>query len=129
MKMPSFLSPYLDGDSPARLFQGLAVGVIGTMIIGFNWGGWHLGSTVEKQVMAATEMARVSALAPICADKFQQAAAKNDALIPELQAVSSWQRESHLKKAGWATFPGGAEPYDEVADACASLLRETLKLK
>ena len=48
MKVPSFLSPFVDGDSPKRLFQGLAAGVIGTMVIGFGWGGWNIGSTVEQ---------------------------------------------------------------------------------
>ncbi len=50
--------------------QGLVVGSIGTMIIGFNWGGWHQGSTVEQMVKTASETAMVAALAPICADKF-----------------------------------------------------------
>ena len=127
MKVPSFLSPYVDGNSPTRLFQGLAVGVIGTMVIGFNWGGWHLGSTVAEKVSAAGETALVTALAPICADKFQRAANDDSNLIVELTAVSSWQRDSHLKKAGWATFPGGAEPDDKVAEACAKLLSATLK--
>ena len=36
MEVPSFLSPFVDGYSPKRLFQGLAVGVIGTLIIGFG---------------------------------------------------------------------------------------------
>ncbi len=48
MNAPSFLSPYIDGDSPALLFQGLAVGVIGTLIIGFGWSGWNTGGTVHE---------------------------------------------------------------------------------
>ena len=74
MKAPSFLAPFLDGDSPKRLIQGLAVGAIGTMVIGFNWGGWNIGSTVEQKVETAGVSAMVAALAPICADKFEQAA-------------------------------------------------------
>ena len=127
MQVPSFLSPFLDGNSPTRLFQGLAVGVIGTIVIGFNWGGWHLGSTVEKKVNTASQTAMVTALAPICADKFRQAAKDDNDLIVELKAVSTWQRDSHLKDAGWATFPGGAEPDNKVAEACVNLLSETLK--
>ena len=97
------------------------------MVIGFNWGGWHLGSTVEQQVNAASKTAMVTALAPICADKFQRAAKDDNDLIVELTAVSSWQRDGHLKKAGWATFPGGAKPDNDVAEACAKLLGEVLK--
>lgn len=129
MKVPSFLSPYFEGDSPTRLFQGLAVGVLATLIVGFNWGGWELGGTVEKKVSAASQAALVTALAPICADKFQQAAKDDNNLIVELTAVSAWQRDTHLKKAGWATFPGGAEPDSAVAKACAALLKTALNLE
>lgn len=129
MQTPSFLAPYLSGDSPTRLFQGLAVGAIATMVIGFNWGGWNLGSTVEQKVETASEMAMVAALAPICVDKFERAAKANKGLIVELSAVDSWQRDGHLKKAGWATFPGGLEPDNNVAEACAGLLTKALKLK
>lgn len=100
MQAPSFLFPFLEGNSPTRLFQGLAVGVIGTIVIGFNWDGWHLGSTVENKVNTASQTAMVTALAPTCADNFQQAAKNDNNLIVELTAVSSWQRDSHLKKAG-----------------------------
>lgn len=128
MKVPSFLSPFVDGDSPKRLFQGLAVGVIGTLVIGFGWGGWNLGSTVEQKVETARVTAMVAALAPICADEFKQAAKDDNDLVVKLTAVSSWQRDSHLMKAGWVTFPGGAEPDNKVADACATLLDTAFKL-
>jgi len=129
MKVPSFLSPFLDGDSPTRLFQGLAVGIIGTLVIGFNWGNWHLGSTVEQKVETASQTAMVSALAPICADKFKRAAKADSGLIPKLNAVKSWERDGHLIKTGWATFPGGTEPDTKVAEACSALLNKALKLK
>jgi len=127
MQTPSFLAPFLDGDSPTRLFQGLAVGVIGTIAIGFMWSGWHLSSTVDEMIETATKTAKVSALAPICANKFKTAALADNGLIVELKAVDSWQRDGHLKKAGWATFPGGEAPDNSVAQACADLLKDTLK--
>jgi hypothetical protein len=34
-------------DSLKRLLQGVVVGALITMILGFTWGGWVLGSTVE----------------------------------------------------------------------------------
>ena len=129
MKVPLFLSPFVEGDSPKRLFQGLAVGVIGTLIIGFNWGGWNLESTVEEKVETASSTSMVAALAPICADKFERAAKADNDLVVKLTAVSTWQRDDFLMKAGWATFPGGAEPDRNVANACAELLNTALKLK
>ena len=133
MKVPSFLSPlcpFVEGDSPKRLFQGLAVGVIGTLIIGFGWGGWNLGDTVEKKLETASRTSMVAALAPICADKFERAAKADNDLVVKLAAVDSWMRDDHLMKTGWATFPGGgAEPDRGVASACAELLNTALKLK
>ncbi len=129
MEVPSFLSPFVEGDTPKRLFQGLAVGVIGTLIIGFGWGGWNLGGTVEKKLETASRTSMVAALAPICADKFERAAKTDNDLVVKLAAVDSWQRDSHLMKTGWATFPGGAEPDRGVAEACATLLNTALKLK
>ena len=129
MKVPSFLSPFVDGDSPKRLFQGVAVGVIGTLIIGFGWGGWNLGGTVDQKMETASRTSMVTALAPICADKFERAAKADNDLVVKLAAVDSWQRDSHLMKTGWATLPGGAEPDRGVASACAELLNTALKLK
>ena len=129
MNLPSFLSPFVDGDSPKRLFQGLAVGVIGTLVIGFNWGGWNVAGTVAEKVETASRTSMVTALAPICADKFERAAKADNDLVVKLTAVSTWQRDDYLMKAGWATFPGGAEPDRGVASACATLLNNALKLK
>jgi len=129
MKVPSFLAPFLDGDSPKRLIQGLAVGAIGTMVIGFNWGGWNIGSTVEQKVETAGASAMVAALAPICAAKFKQAAKTDNGLITKISAVNSWERDRHLMKTGWTTFPGGGEPDYAVARACSVLLSKALKLK
>ena len=129
MKVPSFLSPFLDGDSPKRLFQGIAAGAIGAMVLGFGWGGWNVSSTVNKKVETAEVTAMVAALAPICAAKFEQAAKADNDLLVKLNAVDSWQRDTHLMNMGWTTFPGGAKPDSHVAEACANLLNTALKLK
>jgi hypothetical protein len=34
------LRAIFQGDSLTRLLQGAAAGVVATLIIGFNWGGW-----------------------------------------------------------------------------------------
>ena len=129
MKAPSFLSPYLDGDSPKRMLQGLVVGAVGVMLIGFNADGWTRGKTDYEQVTDATQTAYIKALAPICAEKFEQASKTNDSLKIGLNDTNSWERDSYLVKAGWVTFPGGADPILRVADACADLLKVALELK
>lgn len=127
MKTPEFLAPYVDGTSPTRLLQGLVVGAVGAMAIGFGLGGWNTGGTVEKKVEMASNSATVAALAPICADKFEQAAKADGDLIVKLNAVSSWQRDDHLADDGWTTFAGGAEPNRNVAKACLTMIETALK--
>ena len=118
MQLPSILR----GESLTRLLQGAAAGAVATMIIGFNWGGWTLGSTAAKQVKDAEQASIVRVLAPICADKFQRSADVS-ANLEALKKTDSWNRDELIEKAGWATFPG-SEPDRHVAEACANLLSQ-----
>ncbi len=38
---------WYQGDSLKRLLQGVAVGVVATLAVGFGWGGWMLGSSAK----------------------------------------------------------------------------------
>ena len=105
-----------------RLLQGAAAGAVATMIVGFQWGGWTLGSTADKQVKDAEQATVVRVLAPICVDKFQQSADASTNL-DELKKADSWRRNEIIEKAGWTKFPG-SEPDGKVAEACARLLSQ-----
>ena len=116
MKLP----PIIQGESLTRLLQGAGIGAVAAIILGFGWGGWQLGGTAEKIADERASSAVVTALTPICVDKFQHGAdAKAD--LVALKATESWQRDSYVKKGGWATFPG-SEPNRDVAEACAKIL-------
>ena len=115
------LPPILQGESITRLLQGAAVGAVATLIIGFYWGGWVTGGAAREMAQKSASTALVTALAPICVDKFQRAAdaATN---LTELRKVSSWQQGSFVEKGGWATLPGSDPANSAVAQACANLL-------
>jgi hypothetical protein len=118
MEFPSILQ----GESLTRLLQGAAAGAAVTMIIGFNWGGWALGSTVDKVAKDRADSAVVVALAPICVDKFRHAANATENLS-ELNKISyTWDRGTFVEKGGWATMPGAASPDSAVARACAETI-------
>ena len=121
MQLPAIL----EGPSLTRLLQGAFVGFVATAIIGFNWGGWMLGSTAKQMAQKDTSAALVAVLAPMCADKFR-AASDSSLNMAELKKVSSWMQDSYIEKGGWATFSGEAAPERGVAQACANLLT-TLK--
>ena len=88
-----------------------------TMVIGFTWGGWVTGSTARS--MAEDTVA--VRLAPICVVQFKSDPGKSQKL-KELKEASTWQGGDYVKKQGWATMPGEAEPVSKVADECAKLL-------
>ena len=109
------------GESLTRLMQGAIVGFLATVVIGFGWGGWKLGNTATKMAEQSAKNAVVSALAPICVDNFQHAAAAK-ATLAELKATDSWKQDTFIAKGGWATFPGMESPNSNVAEACAKML-------
>jgi hypothetical protein len=113
MQLPSILQ----GDSPSRLLQGAAAGAVATLIIGFNWGGGTARETTQKSVTSAL----VSALSPVCVDKFERSA-DAAANLSELKKVNSWQRGSFIEKGGWTTISGSDPANSAVAQACATLL-------
>jgi hypothetical protein len=117
MQTPSILQ----GESRTRLFQGIAVGAVATIFVGFFWGGWVTGGTATEMAQKSASSAVVSALAPVCVDKFQ-VSANAAANLTELKKATSWERSSFIEKGGWATMPGSAEPNTAVARACAETL-------
>ena len=121
MQMPAMFT----GESITRLLQGAAVGVIGTMIVGFTWGGWTLGSTAEKMAKQRATAAVVEVMAPACVQRFQQ---QPDLVAKwaDFKGVSSWQRDAYIEKTGFATPIGADAANEEVAERCATMLSEIL---
>jgi len=111
----------LQEDSPKRLLQGAFIGILATVIVGFGWSGWTLGSTAKELAEKSASSAAIAALAPICVDNFRRAAGAETNLV-ELKKVSSWQQTSFVEKGGWATLPGSDVANSSVAHACAVML-------
>src|SRR5437764_876644 len=114
------LPQILQGESVTRLLQGAAVGAVATIIVGFSWGGWSLGSTADKMARQRSELAVVAALAPVCVDKFR-ALPDADAKQVALSKVDSWKRRDEFPKE-WVTLPGESYPSSALVDACYTLL-------
>jgi hypothetical protein len=120
MQVPSILR----GESLTRLLQGMAVGAVTSMVIGFYWGGWVTGGTAVKLADERANTAVVAALTPICVEKFlQNSDAKANLAV--LQKISSnWEQGDYLEKGGWATPPGAASPGYHLARASAEKLAQ-----
>ena len=118
MQVPSFLL----GESRTRLLQGIAIGAIASMAIGFSWGGWMTGAAANKLAGDQASAAVLTALTPICVAKFlQDGDAK--AHLATLQGISSnWEQGQYLEKGGWATPQGATSSDYQLARACAAKL-------
>ena len=116
MQVPSIFQ----GESLKRLLQGAVVGAVATIVVGFNWGGWSLGSTADKMAREQSKLAVVTALAPVCADKFR-AQADATAKTIALSKVYPWNRAEEFPKE-LVTLPGETDPSSALADACYALL-------
>jgi alpha/beta superfamily hydrolase len=102
---------------------GAAGGAIALAIIGFSWGGWVTGGAAEADATQRANAAVVSALAPVCVERFQKSADVTSNLAA-LKKVDSWSQGDFIEKGGWAGVPGSKalDQQSAVAKASASLL-------
>ena len=114
-------SVWYQGESLKRLLQGAAVGAVATLVIGFGWGGWMLGSSAKTLADSTANSAVVAAIAPICVDQFQRSAdAANN--LTALKKTDAWQQATFVEKGGWAMMPGSKAVDSGVPQACAAIL-------
>ena len=124
MELPAILK----GDSLTRLAQGAFVGAVATLVVGFNFAGWVLGSTAEKNATLRVNTALVQVYAPVCVERFKQQA-NVSVKWAELTKVESWRRDDYIKESGFATPPGSNSPNDPVAGACAEALSKIIAMQ
>ena len=120
MQVPSFLL----GESRTRLLQGIAIGAGAAMAVGFSWGGWVTSATSNKLAAEHASTAVVTALTPICVEKFMQNADAQANLVALRKISSNWEQGQYLEKGGFATRPGAVSSDYQLARACATKLIE-----
>jgi hypothetical protein len=100
---------------------GVVVGAVATMIVGFSWMGWVLGSTAERVAVERSSSAVIVALTPACVARFMQqpnAATK----LAQFRKIESWKQRQFVEEGGWAAPRGDKTPHSGVANACAEEL-------
>jgi hypothetical protein len=116
MEAPTWLKPAITG--------GVA-GAIATMLAGFSYGGWMLGSSAEKMAQKQSAAAVTEALVPVCIGQSNADPAVAMKLA-ELKALSySYQQRDFVMKSGWATMPTSEAPNLDLASACAEALTKS----
>jgi aminoglycoside phosphotransferase (APT) family kinase protein len=100
---------------------GVIGGSVATMIVGFSWMGWVLGSTAERMAMERASSAVIVALTPSCVASFMQQS-NAVAKLAELRKTDVWKQRQFVEDGGWATPRGDKTPHSGVANACAEEL-------
>ncbi|MGH6860209.1 MAG: hypothetical protein ACRECY_08135 [Phyllobacterium sp.] len=98
--------------------NGVVLGAIATMIIGFTWGGWTTAGTAKSMAETAAKDASTRIVASICVNKFA-ATPDAKAQLAALKEESTWKRGDFIEKGGWSTIVG-VEDVKGAASACAS---------
>jgi len=113
MQMPTWIKPAL---------LGAVAGGVATMVLGFNQGGWVLGSTAEQMAKRQSAAAVVEALVPVCVSQSKADPDATAKLALFGAITSSYDRRDFVMKAGWATVPAATSPDSDLAAACADVL-------
>ena len=120
MQVPSILL----GELRTGLLQGIVIGAVASMVIGFSWGGWVTGGTANKFAADQASEAVLTVLTPICVTRFMQDGDAQGKLAALRRISSNWEQGQYLEKGGWATPPGATSSDYQLARACAAKLIE-----
>jgi hypothetical protein len=116
MQFPSALQ----GESRTRLLQGMAVGAIATMVIGFAWGGWVSGGTAKTMAAAAQTNGQMSVLVPMCVAQFMS----TDGAVAKMKVTPSYSQDDVVRE--FVTAVAGTQMDYSFARACAAAVNDTL---
>ncbi len=110
-----------DWTKPALL--GAGTGAVALAILGFTWGGWVTGGSAQELADKQAQTAVASALTPYCVLK-SQTDPNRVAVQGELDKSASYQHQTIIEKAGWATPLGENAPNHELARSCLTALED-----
>ncbi len=100
---------------------GAVLGSLVTMIVGFSWLGWVLGSTAERMARERTDAAVVSVMTPGCVARFMAQPQASEKLAA-LRQTESWKQQELIEAGGWATIAGASTANSALAAACTEQL-------
>jgi hypothetical protein len=116
MQVPSILQ----GESRTRLLQGIAIGAIVTMFIGFYWGGWVTGGTANSLASAAATKGQMSVLVPLCVAQFMAV----DGAVTKIKATPSYNHDDVVRE--FVKTVAGTEMNYSFARLCATAVDDSL---
>jgi hypothetical protein len=116
MQVPSILR----GESRTRLLQGMAIGAIAAMFVGFYWGGWVTDRTNKARVATAETSGQMSVLVPLCVAQFITI----DGAVTKIKAEPSYNHYEVVRE--FVKTVAGTEMDYSFARLCATAVDDTL---
>jgi hypothetical protein len=108
--------------SKTTLVWACIAAAIATIVIGFSWGGWVTGGTLQAHAKTAGDVARGELASAICVERFN-AAPDATAKLTEFKAITeSYKKRQFVEAGGWATMPGQTTPDKLGVQGCATAL-------
>ena len=110
----------------AAMFWSFVVGAAGMLILTLST-GWL---TTQGVVQQKAEAARTAALVPFCVANAEHDPlwkSNDDKHSSAAFLKQSWNQDTFVENAGWATMPGSTTADTKVAEACASALQKVAK--
>ncbi len=102
-------------------FWSCVASIVGTIIVGFAWGGWTTSYQASQMSAAAADHAEAKLAAAYCVSAFENAP-NATAEFAALKKANSWDRSGLIDKGGWDKLPGEKQPVNGAADLCVNKL-------
>lgn len=116
MQVPGILR----GESRKRLLQGIAIGAIAAIFIGFYWGGWVTDRTARSMASTAETNGRMAVLVPVCVAQFMAI----DGAVSKIKAAPSYTRYEVVRDL--VKTVAGTEMDYSLARLCATAVDDAL---
>jgi hypothetical protein len=116
MQLPSILR----GESRKRLLQGIVIGAVAAMFVGFYWGGWVTDRTAKSMASTSQTNGRMSVLVPLCVAQFIAI----DGAVTKIKAEPSYRRYEVVRE--FVKTVAGTDMDYSLALLCATAVDDTL---
>jgi len=127
MQLPS----YLKREGLKTHLIAVGIGVAAALALTFNWFDFGMGamlaSTAKKMAAKQVNAEIVALYTPQCVRHFEAQTNMPSHWAALKKAVSNYDQQDFIEKAGFATPPGANEANDDVANACVDKLTAALK--
>jgi len=122
VKKPSLTTRWLEYRfSKTAYFWSCIACIVGTMGVGFTWGGWMTAGAANRLADSSSRAALAQLAASYCVARFEHSS-DAAAQLAALEKTAPYDQDDFIASGGWVTPPGWSAPVIDAADVCAQRL-------